>query len=465
MMKKSVSVDRKNLGEYARRISRIELRRKKLLSMRTCAGLTSGAAFFAAALSAAYGIAGSIEMPVFSRLRFLGDAWKTLCAAFLPEGYSPQEAILFSILAAVLIAAAVHLLTALAVGLACSETSPVPMEGSESQQAAALCKRCAAAGTRLPDRKSSVCILISLFYALILLLPTLLDRNEMTAALAETGLVKLIASVSFMIALLALIYGVPYAVFLWVSGLFYRVRRKSQWEDALDAYAKQCKIQEEEQARAEAERKSREEAEQNRREGDALYRRAIANQTVDEELMWQAAELGSRPACLYLGRQMMEAWSTGSFTKEEKADIAEVAKNYFHTASLEEDFKESRIEAQFGYLMFQVLTESGSAAKWQGVLSQLREVRDSGLLPERFHETCIMLVRTVVDLIDASAAQTPAPRRSAEPVVKRCYCKFFNAGACGWRSTDGYTSHCNYVTNPGQCSTALMNHGLGFEFE
>ena len=115
--------------------------------------------------------------------------------------------------------------------------------------------------------------------------------------------------------------------------------------------------------------------------------------------------------------------------------------------------------------MFQVLTESGSAAKWQGVLSQLREVRDSGLLPERFHETCIMLVRTVVDLIDASATQAPAPRRSAEPVVKRCYCKFFNAGACGWRSTSGYTSRCGYVTDPGQCATALMNHGLGFEFE
>ena len=38
--------------------------------------------FFAAALSAACGIAGSIEMPVFSRLRFLGSAWNTLCAAF-----------------------------------------------------------------------------------------------------------------------------------------------------------------------------------------------------------------------------------------------------------------------------------------------------------------------------------------------------------------------------------------------
>ncbi len=111
----------------------------------------------------------------------------------------------------------------------------------------------------------------------------------------------------------------------------------------------------------------------------------------------------------------MEAWSTGSFTKEEKADIAEVAKNYFYTASLEEDFMESKIEAQFGYLMFQVLTESGSASKWQGVLSQLRDVRDSGLLPERFHETCTMLVRTVVDMIDASAAREPAPAGPRSP--------------------------------------------------
>lgn len=415
MMKKNVSVDRKNFGEYAQRVSRMELRRKRLLSMRTCAGLTSGAAFFAAALSAACGIAGSIEMPVFSRLRFLGSAWNTLCAAFLPEGYSLQKALLFSMLSAVLISAAVHLLTALAVGLACSEPSPVPMEGSESEQAAALCKRCAAAGTRLPDRKKSVCILISFVYALILLIPTLLDRDEMTGALAETGPVELIASLSFMAVLLALIYAVPYAVFLWLSGLFYQVRRKIEWEDALDAYARLCKTREEEREHAEAERKSREEAEQNRREGDTLYRRAIANRTVDEELMWQAAELGSRPACLYLGRQMMEAWSTGSFTKEEKADIAEVAKNYFYTASLEEDFMESKIEAQFGYLMFQVLTESGSASKWQGVLSQLRDVRDSGLLPERFHETCTMLVRTVVDMIDASAAREPAPAGPRSP--------------------------------------------------
>lgn len=467
MKKSRPIVDKKNFGEYTQKICQMEHRRKKLLAKRTCAGWTSGAAFFIAALSTAYSMADLIEMPLIPQLRFLGDSWNNLCAFFLPKGYSPQEAFLFSILATILISLAVHLMTALAVGLAYSEKPSAPLEGKDSKQAAELQARCASAGTRLPPRKKTISILISAAYALVLLLPTLLDRNEMLRELEKTGLGTLTLSLALIVVIFGLLYAVPYAIFLWLNGFLYRIHRKYEWEYALDTYASLCIAQEQEQKRAEEERKRTEQEEQDRRQGDSLYRQAIAGQKVDDQLVWQAAELGSRPACLYLARQMMEAWSIGAYTKEEKADIAEVAKNFFYTASLEETFKESKIEAKFGYLMFLVLTESGNASKWRGVLSQLRDVQNSGLLPERYQKTCSMLIDTVVDMVDASDAKEAAfhQNSSSQPVVKRCYCKFFNAGACGWSSTDGYSARCSHVSNPGQCSIALMNHGLEFEFE
>lgn len=120
---------------------------------------------------------------------------------------------------------------------------------------------------------------------------------------------------------------------------------------ALLTYSDLCKKQEEERVQAEKERRRIIAVERKRLQGDELYRKAIAGDRIDEGLVWQAADLGCRPACLYLGRQMMEAWSAGPYTKEEKVDIAEVAKEFFRTASFEEDFEESKTEAKFGYLI------------------------------------------------------------------------------------------------------------------
>lgn len=98
------------------------------------------------------------------------------------------------------------------------------------------------------------------------------------------------------------------------------------------------------------ERKKKEAEERNRKEGDELYRQATAKDNVDEGLIQRAADLGCRPACLYIGRWMMEEWRRpGVYTKKEEADIAEKAKRYFHIAFSKEDSMEAQTEARFGH--------------------------------------------------------------------------------------------------------------------
>lgn len=220
---------------------------------------------------------------------------------------------------------------------------------------------------------------------------------------------------------------------------------------------------EERRLKAERERKKKEAEERNRKEGDELYCQATAEDNVDEGLIRRAADLGCRPACLYIGRQMMEEWATGAYTKREKADIAEKAKEYFHIASFEEDSMEAKTEARFGYLFFKVVTESGNDSKWKEVLSQLRDIQKSGMLPENYNETCVLLIENVVNLVDTSTSSSPST--SSRPAIKRTYCKFYSAGICTKNSTSYHPYHCNHISNPGDCATALLEGGLGFEFE
>lgn len=460
--KGSAVITSENFEEHKLKVFQLERRREKLLVMRKWGDIAGGTVFFVAELSAIYGLADRLEMPTAPPLQFLSVLGKSLYSPFLPEGCSAEEGLLFSVIAAVLIGLAVHLLTALAVGRDYSETPRDPLEGSDSEQAAALCARCKAAGAGLPPRKKLV---FAATFALVVLIPILLDPENFQY-LVDAGLLLSLLAVVVIGCILLLMYTIPYAVVLWLSGFLYRIRRETELEEALDTYARLSKEREEEEKRAEEERRRQEEIEQDRLQGDELYRQAIAGGQIDEELVRQAAELGCRPACLYLGRQKMEAWAAGPYTKKEKAGIAEEAKRYFRTAALEEYFEQSRIEAQFGYLMFQVLTESGGASKWEEVLSQLREIQSSGMLPEQYRESCAMLIDSVIELADTAAEKSKRSQpKSDEPVVKRCYCRFLNGSICTYYSGSYNTAHCDHISDPGQCSAALLEHGLMFEFE
>ncbi len=391
-----------------------------------------------------------------------------------PNDYSTQYillyALLFPILTVIVIFLMVHFVAALIVKMNYPRVCPAPLlNGGNLANAKILCERCEATSKRLDfklndrkNRKKVSAICVGVCCILFDFMAMRLDEILLIACSAVLG---------------GIIFYHFYSFLLWLTGLFYRPDKNSELQKLLDCYADSCEKQERKRIQAEDERRCAEEkrrrmeeAEQNRKRGDEIYRQAVATDEVDEHLMQQAADLGSRPACLYLGRQMYEAFASDAYTKAEKKSIAEKAIRYFRTASLEEDSAEARTEAKFGYLSFQCMTESGDYDKWSDMLSQLREIQKSGQLPERYQEPFATLISLVVEMVDQTAPRTSrqnarSHRNDEEPVVKRCYCKFSNAGICSKKSGSYYTAHCDHASNPGQCSIALGNDGLGFEFE
>lgn len=374
-----------------------------------------------------------------------------------------------------------HFVTALVIKMTYAGVSSVPLNGSDFENAKKLCERCKAIGDRLDVDVPYYLYkgIISCICAGLFVVCTLVSEGFKPG----WGIGDLIVGALAAALLFSIAWGIfffIYSFLLGLTGLFYCPDGNSELQKLLDCYADSCEEQERKRIQAEdarrraerakEERRRMEEAEQNRKRGDEIYRQAVATDEVDEHLMQQAADLGSRPACLYLGRQMYEAFASDAYTKAEKKRIAEKAIRYFRTASLEEDSAEARTEAKFGYLSFQCMTESGDYDKWSDMLSQLREIQKSGNLPERYQEPFATLISLVVEMVDQTAPRTSrqnakSHRNDEEPVVKRCYCKFSNAGICSKKSGSYYTAHCDHASNPGQCSIALGNGGLGFEFE
>ena len=380
----STTITPKNFDEYKEKVFQMERRRDKALTQRKWAGIVSGIAFFV----------GMLSFTVFTYADRLGMEELLKLPVYQYRG-------LF-----LLLALPVYLLTILIVGAAYSGKPSIEPVGSEAEQAAALSKRCETAGQKitLEDKteveycSDVVCVII---YVLAVLAGVLLEGvNSITLILA------------LMFAALV-IYAIPLAIFRVLTNLLgkilCRVRRDMTLKVQLDEYEKFCIRQEEQRkkdAAAEKERKEAERIEQLRIEGDKLYRQATAGGKADEALIEKAAQMGSRPACLYMGRKKMQEWSSGAYTREEKEDIAEEAKKYFEVARVEQATEAEKTEARFGYLTFQVLTESGKADKWKGVLAELRGIQRSGQLPKNYDDSCEWLIGVVIQLIDDAPQPT-----------------------------------------------------------
>ena len=458
-------VTKENFGEYEQRVCQMERRRSKMLAEWWVGVIVGGIAFSVVVLSAIFFI-----MPIEAEadaldalIVFLAGIAERLYIIFSSED---MNKLLFFGLAAVFIFPTTHFLAALAVKWIYAGKASAPLKGSNVEQAEELHRRCKAAGDKLSFDWdwSEFCVLTSAFVAtvnvvilfLIVMCELMYEWFSVEAEVvgAETIIGGLLVCGMFWIGYFILCY--ICCICLWPASFFYRIQTDRELEAALETYVRECRKLEEE----EKEYRHKKEVEQNRRRGDEIYRQAIAGDEVDNALVRQAADLGCRPACLRLGRELMEAWSTGSYTMAEKDNIAMEAKGYFHTASQEEDSVEAKTEAMFGYLMFQVLTESGDVGKWRNVLNQLRRIQQSGALPKMWNDSCTALIDTVAKMVN------DLDRRSYdEPRVKNCYCKFYGQGICAKLSGAYYNAPCNYRSNPGRCSIALNEHALVFEFE
>jgi len=192
---------------------------------------------------------------------------------------------------------------------------------------------------------------------------------------------------------------------------------------------------------------------------EELYAQATAGEEPDMELMEQAADLDHPAACKAMGLHFMEDAQDDTYTAKEKESSLRLAADYLSVAAEEGD-----VEAQFLEIACRVQYESNSLTGWKEMLIRVRSIKKSKKLPEQWNETCEEVLKALIAAVDKLDARAEEKAAQKEPQVKRKYCAYENCGVCTFYSTGSYLAHCDYMGDPGQCSAALMNNGLRFEF-
>lgn len=203
-------------------------------------------------------------------------------------------------------------------------------------------------------------------------------------------------------------------------------------------------------------------AERAAEEAERLYKQATEGEEPDEALMEKAAELGHPTANLYMGKKLCGEASTGVYTGREKENMLADAVDYLDVA-MEKGDEKTATEAELWSISCRTMYESGTAAQWREKLERLRALKKKGI-PEECNEVYNTLAQSIVEVIDSldsKGASTP----TGEPRLKRKYCAYNNSGVCTFYSTASYLARCDYLSNPGDCSAALNQKALRFEFE
>ncbi len=199
------------------------------------------------------------------------------------------------------------------------------------------------------------------------------------------------------------------------------------------------------------------EAQRNAEEAELLYQQATEKEEPDAELMEKAAEKGHPLANLYLGKELCRDVSAGIYTGKEKKAMLEQAVEH-----LDEAAEAGNVEAEFLAISCRAQYETHDAEGWHEMLSRLRVLKKSGL-SEDYEELYTVLVQSVVEAIDKLDSAPPQTHR--EPRLVRKYCAFNNCGVCTFYSSSVCLAKCDYLNNPGDCSAALNQKALRYEYE
>lgn len=192
---------------------------------------------------------------------------------------------------------------------------------------------------------------------------------------------------------------------------------------------------------------------------EELYAQAMAGDEPDMDLMEQAADLDHPAACKAMGLHLINDANDETYTARERESTLRTAADYLYVAAEDGD-----VEAEFLRITCRIRYESNSKAGWKEMLDRVRKIKKSKKLPEQWHETCEEVLKALVAAVDKLDARAEEASVNKEPQVKRKYCAYENCGVCTFYSTGSYLAHCDYMRDPGQCSAALMNNGLRFEF-
>lgn len=194
----------------------------------------------------------------------------------------------------------------------------------------------------------------------------------------------------------------------------------------------------------------------NIQKGEELFNEAISSDNPDENVIKNAAKLGSISACYYLGKKLLSDSLSDMYTSTEKEELASDAAKYFDVARQMATLAklDVKTECEFLWLYSRLQYESNGETEWQEMLNNFRKIQQSGNLPEEYTETLEIAIKTVVSTIDKMHnSANSQPKNNTTPTPK-LYCKFRNGAICTKESNSVMIYHCNYVNDPAICPTA-----------
>lgn len=140
----------------------------------------------------------------------------------------------------------------------------------------------------------------------------------------------------------------------------------------------------------------RNKADRERKEKAAeLYKQAISGDTVDRELLKQAADLGDESACFDLGKELYFDSISDYYTENEQAKKAKQAEKYLSVFE-----SSSNIEGKFLYISLRISSGTTKYNEWEKILEQLRTIKASGKLPEGYNEALDIALKGAVQMIN-----------------------------------------------------------------
>ncbi len=251
--------------------------------------------------------------------------------------------------------------------------------------------------------------------------------------------------------------------------------------EKIDAYLKKynkeqekLKKQRDEEAKRLQEQKQLQEQENARKlekqrqlEMDAELARLVEADPIDAEALLALADKGHIKSCAMVGEILYQDYtvntSTSAFyTNDEKKEVAYKSLRYLDLAADNGDIVSKALA-----ISLKIQFESFNRNQFKEMLADVRKAKTSGLLKPEYVEICDAMIPILVETIDKTPepAPPPKPAKPREPVLKREYCAYCSGGTCGYYSTSYYLAKCDHLNDPGQCSAALNQKALRFEFE
>ncbi len=155
------------------------------------------------------------------------------------------------------------------------------------------------------------------------------------------------------------------------------------------------------------------------------YNQLLSEGITDLNKIKKLADDGSPSACFYMGKSLYQKWLKEVLTKAEKEELAKKTEKYLETPA-----NQGNIEAKFLLLNVRTYTYSHNLEKWENILKELREIKQSEKLPEEYNNSYDSLIKAVIDVIDGFNKKSGSSSSYSSPPAKPDYtfCYYWDLG-------------------------------------